>query len=265
MKPAPIADYLHHLPSAPGERVSSRRESSLRPGGFPSAKGSETRPAFPFGRVSKAAGGAAHQAEGGAPPMRWDGRRLPTEPNANDSVRAREAAKAEELAVRLAEAHARGREEGRAEALAEAEELRAADHAAAQEQALAERVDFQLNEYARLERTLRAGLAEIEDKVGAAAARILAPFLAKEVVKHVTDELAKNIKQLCSGGSPGLITIRGPERVLKLLRARIADLAVEVDYVENDAVEAVVEANATQIVTQLHSWADLLASLGRSR
>jgi hypothetical protein len=193
----------------------------------------------------------------------------PTEPSASDSFRAREAAKAEELALRLAEAHARGREEGRAEgraeAWAEAEELHAADRAAAQEQAEAERIDFQLNELVRLEGTLRAGFAEIEEEVGAAVARILAPFLADEVIKHVANELAENIARLCSGGPPGLITIRGPERILSLLRERISDLAVEVDYFENDAVEAVVEANATQIVTQLRSWANLLASLERTR
>ena len=67
--------------------------------------------------------------------------------------------------------------------------------------------------------------------------------------------------QLCAGGSPGLITIRGPERVLSLLRERIAALPAEVDYVESDGVEAVVEVNATQITTDLQPWADLLASL----
>ncbi len=64
------------------------------------------------------------------------------------------------------------------------------------------------------------------------------------------------------GGSPGLITIRGPERVLALLRERIADLPAEVDYVVDDkGVEAVVEVKATQIVTELGPWAELLASV----
>lgn len=265
MKPAPIADYLHYLPSAPGERASSRRESSLRPGGLPSAKSSDARPAFPFGPVARVTRAAPYQEDDRAQTARPNRGLRPTEPTASDSLRGREAAKAEELALRLAEAHARGREDGRAEARAEAEELRAADRALAQVQAEAERIDFQRNEFARLEGTLRAGFAEIEERVGAAVARILAPFLADEAVKHVTKELAENIARLCSGGSPGLITIRGPERILSRLRERISDLAVEVDYAENDAVEAVVEANATQIVTRLRSWADLLASLEETR
>jgi len=57
-----------------------------------------------------------------------------------------------------------------------------------------------------------------------------------------------------------LIRIRGPERVLALLRQRIADLPIEVEYVEHDEIETVVEANATQIVADLGPWAELLAS-----
>ena len=50
--------------------------------------------------------------------------------------------------------------------------------------------------------------------------------------------------------------------MLALLRERIADLSAEVDYVDDDkGVEAVVEAKATQIVTELRPWAELLASL----
>ena len=57
------------------------------------------------------------------------------------------------------------------------------------------------------------------------------------------------------------MTIRGPERVLALLRERIADLPAEVRYVEDKGAEVLVEVNATQIVTELRSWAELLASL----
>ncbi len=57
------------------------------------------------------------------------------------------------------------------------------------------------------------------------------------------------------------MTIRGPERVLARLRERIADLPVEVAYVEDKGPEAVVEVNATQIVTALRPWAELLAPL----
>jgi hypothetical protein len=172
-----------------------------------------------------------------------------------------EAVKVVEMALRLVEAHARGREEGLAEGRAQALDRHGAELAAAQQHASMQRLEFQVTEYAQFESTIRSGFRQIEDNVGAAVARILAPFLDKQVVKYVADELCENIARLCAGGSPGLITIRGPERVLALLRERIADLPAEVDYVDDKGVEAVVESKATQIVTELRPWAELLASL----
>ena len=78
------------------------------------------------------------------------------------------------------------------------------------------------------------GFAEVEARVGDAVARILGPFLVKEVVRYAVDELVKAIARLTAGGAPGLITIRGPERVLSLLRERVADLPAEVEYVEDE-------------------------------
>ncbi len=166
------------------------------------------------------------------------------------------------MALRLAEAHARGREEGLAEGRAEAEERYAAERAAARDEALVERLEFQLNEYAQLESSIRDGFHAVEQNVAAAVGRILGPFLVKQVVGYVVDELCKNIERLVSGGGSGLITIRGPQEVLALLRNRVADLPAEFDFVAGAGPEAVVEANATQIVTELRPWTELLASLG---
>jgi hypothetical protein len=262
MKPVAIADYLDHLGQAQGEKVSPRVETSpFRPRSLQTLQSAEPRSLPALDRAARAVIAAKPQVEGRGQGTPWDRRPVPVDAGARESLVAREAAKVEEMTRRLAEAHARGREEGLAQGRAEAEELRAADRTAAKEQALMERLEFQLNEYAQLETTIRAGFAQVEENVGAAVARILAPFLVKHVVKYVADELSKNIARLCAGGSPGLITIRGPERVLSLLRERVADLPAEVDYVENKGVEAVVEANATQIVTELRPWAELLASL----
>ena len=104
------------------------------------------------------------------------------------------------------------------------------------------------------------GCEQIEDNVGGAVTRILAPFLSQQVVKRAVDELAKAITRICAGNSPGLIKIRGPERVLALLRPRIVDLPIEVEYVEDDGAETVVEANSTRIVAELRPWTELLAS-----
>jgi hypothetical protein len=263
MKPLPIADYLEHLGRGPIEKASPRREvSPFRPRTLASLQNGEPRSVPAFARVAEA--GAVGDRQGDERPQRSsrDRKPIPLDSAARQLQAAREAANTEEMAARLAEAHARGREEGLAEGREEASDRHAAKLAAAHEQAVMQRLEFQLNEYAKLEGAIRSGFTRIEENVGAAVTHILEPFLAKEVVKYVADGLSKNIARLCAGGSPGLITIRGPERVLALLRERLADLPAEVEYVDGDkGVEAVVEANATQIVTELRPWAELLASV----
>jgi hypothetical protein len=263
MKPLPIADYLEHLGRGPIEKAPARRDvSPFRPRTLASLPNGEPRLVPAFARVAEAGAVGDRQGEERAQRASRDRKPIPLDSAARQLQAAREAANTEEMAARLAEAHARGREEGLAEGRAEASDIHAAKLAAAHEQAVMQRLEFQLNEYAKLEGAIRSGFTRIEENVGAAVTRILEPFLAKEVVKYVVDGLSKNIARLCAGGSPGLITIRGPERVLALLRERLADLPAEVDYVDGDnGVEAVVEAKATQIVTELRPWAELLASL----
>jgi hypothetical protein len=171
-----------------------------------------------------------------------------------------EPAKPEDMSAKLTDAYARGREEGRAEGRLEASDRHAAELAAAREQAETRQHEFRLNEFAELERAIRSGIKQIEDDVGGAVTRILAPFLPQQIVKRAVEELAKAIARISASTSPGLIKIRGPERVLALLRRRIVDLPIEVEYVEDDSMETVVEANATRIIAQLRPWAELLAS-----
>jgi hypothetical protein len=263
MKPASFANYLDHLGQDRRDRPAPVRENSpFRPRSLNSPQGAEQRRASPF--IALRANGAAEaQINNPTRPSPWNGRRPAALANPVESLVAHESVKAEEMAARLADAYARGREEGRAEAEARLEELRAADRAAAQDAVEAERIEFQINQYAELDAAIRAGFSEIGETVGAAVARILAPFLAEEVVKRATDELCKKIARLGAGRSAGLITIRGPERLLTRLRERIADLPAAIEYVEDEGVEAVVETNSTQIMTELRPWADLLASVDR--
>lgn len=260
MKPVPIANYLDHIGAAPGERASQRREASpFRPRSLQSLQSSEPRSLPVFERFKPAGAARSEAVERPRPLFERPSTRV--EAPDRERLLAREAAKAEEMSLKIEEAYARGLEEGRALGGAEAEEQLAAERAEMQERAVMERVEFQLNEYARLEATVRSGFVEVETNVGAAVARILAPFLVKEVARHASVELVKAINLLAAGGAPGLITIRGPERVLSLLRERVADLPAEIEFVEDGGVEATVECKATRITTELKPWADLLASL----
>ena len=112
-----------------------------------------------------------------------------------------------DIAGRLAEAYARGREEGLVEGRADASDRHAAELAAIRREAETDQLELQRNECAELESAIRTGLRQIEDNVGAAVTRILAPFVNKQVVKQAVDELCNAIARLGAAGLPG---VNGP-------------------------------------------------------
>jgi hypothetical protein len=259
MKPLSIADYLDHLGGAAGERAPPRREDSpFRPRSVPNRQnsGAGLRPVVD--RMANA--GVETQGEGARRRTPWAPKPVLLESVARESPPAGEPAKPEDMSVKLADAYARGREQGLAEGRVEASDRHATELVATREQAETQQQELRLNEYAELEGAIRSEFRRIEDDIGGAVTRILAPFLSQHVVKRAVDELVKAIARICAGNSPGLIKIRGPERVLAPLRQRIVDLPIEVEYAEDDRAEMVVEANATQIVAELRPWAELLAS-----
>jgi hypothetical protein len=262
MKPLSIADYLEHLGRAPAEQASPRRESSpFRPRSLPSVQSGEPGPRPASNASAKPGGPGETHAKDGSRRTPWTRRPLPLAAPSGPSLEAGETIKPEDIAVRLAEAYGRGREEGLAEGRTEASDRHAAELAALRQEAETGRIEFERKGYAELESAIRSGLKEIEDKIGAAVTHILTPFLGKQVVQHAADELCKAIAKLGAGGSTGSMTIRGPERLLALLRPRIADLPVTIAYVEDKGAEVIVEAGPAQIVTALRSWAELLAVL----
>jgi len=261
MKPLSIADYLDHLSRAPTETAPPRKETSpFRPRSLSSVQNGDPRLRPAFNAAASPSGPGETQAKDNPRRTPWERKPIALAVSAGSSPAGGGAVKPEDIAVRLAEAHARGREEGLAEGRAEESDRHAAELAAARE-AETKRVELQRSEYAELESAIRSELKGIEDNVGAAVTRILTPFLEKQAVKRAAEELSKAVARLCAAGSPGLITIRGPERVLALLRPRIADLPVKIAAVDDKSAEVVVEAGATQIVTTLRSWTKLLASL----
>lgn len=160
--------------------------------------------------------------------------------------------------AKLTEAYHRGVQEGLDAGKAEAATARALERAELQKRAVVERLDFQMNEFARLAEALTAGFVELERRVALAAARALKPLVQERVVQQLVEELAENIARLSRTGGVGLLKLRGPQRLLAALRDRIATLAVDVEYVEEEGVEITVNAQATEIRSELQSWARLI-------
>ena len=85
----------------------------------------------------------------------------------------------EDLATKLAEAYARGREEGLAEGRVEGSDRHATELAAARDLAETQQQELHLEQSVELEAVIRSGIKEIENNVGGAVVRILAPFLSQ--------------------------------------------------------------------------------------
>jgi hypothetical protein len=161
----------------------------------------------------------------------------------------------------LAKAYHRGVQEGLDTAKAEAATDRALERAETQKRAVIEKLDFQMNEYARLSETIANAFSEIEQRIAQAASRVLKLLLVDEVAKQIVDELVENVARLTRGGDVKLLKITGPEQLLNQLKPKVEKLAVEVEYVEENGIEISVAANATEIRSELGAWTRLIDDL----
>ena len=247
MKPVPIMQYLDHF-----GRVGQADAQPVAQGPAPfkprvlRAMADDAPPASPpLGRALREIGALRDDS---APAPRSRLRAAPSEA---------------EIEARIAEAYERGRRDGAEDARAEDAETLERAIAGERERATVAQLDFQLNEYAQVAETVSAGLQEIEQRVAAVVARLIEPLVARATADRIVEALCDDLARLRVGGSPGLIKIRGPERILAALRQRVAYLAVEVEFVADHGVEVSIEADETTIRSQLQPWADLIASLGR--
>jgi hypothetical protein len=196
------------------------------------------------------------------------------DPRVNDTLsgrrglgvfRPREAPPPPDIDAQLAEAYHRGIQEGLDAARNEAATQRALERAELQKRAVIERLDFQMNEYAKLADVIAQGLAEVERRIAAVTARLLQPYLAEALSRQVIDDLSARIAKLTTSGHPALMKISGPETLLTKLKGQLEPLAIEVEYHTSGGVEVTVEAQHTSIRTELAPWGKLLETLGEVR
>src|SRR5574340_1657615 len=181
MKPLSIADYLDHLGRAAGEKAPPRRESSpFRPRSLANAQHGALGPRPLVDCAPKTNGGGEAQGEDAPRRTPWERKPVALESSAPRSPSAGEPVEPNDTPAKLAEAHARGREEGLAEGRLEASERHAAELAAVREQAETQRQAFHIDEYMELEGAIRSAFRQIEEAFGGAVTRILAPFLSQQ-------------------------------------------------------------------------------------
>ena len=257
MKPVPIARYLSQLGQAPEDQPAPRQDNSPpRPRPVLAANSAPPRSAAPMFRKLSEVTRDARARDAAPQPANWLAAHRPAPRALSDDKPA-----AASFEARIEDAYARGARDGAEAARAGGAEALQAELAAERERTVVERLDFHLNEYAHLANVVGAGLVEIEERISSAVARIIAPLVESRVARQIIDELAESLRTLGASGSPAPIKIRGPERLLHLLRQRIGEFAAEVEYAAEEAVEIIVEARDTRIESQLGAWAASIASL----
>jgi hypothetical protein len=247
MKPVPILQYLDHFGrAAPADDQPVARAPApvpFKPRTLRAVPDPAARPPLSLARALR---------ETGAP-----------RPASAAPQRPRAAPSEAEIEARIAEAYGRGRQDGAVAARLEEAEAVARVMGEEQERSMEAQLDFQLNEYAQIADQISTGLQDLEQRVASATARILAPLLIGESTQKIVEALSEDLAKLRVGGAPGLIRIRGPERVLAALRERVAYLSVDIEYVDEGGVEVTIEAEDTTIRSALQPWADLIESLTR--
>ena len=165
--------------------------------------------------------------------------------------------------MRIAEAKAeeRGRQAGRAEALAEMERTREQDRADF-ERRLAERErEIAENTANALADRLTAGFARIEASIGEPVGRVLARFLDGAVRDRAIDELSQTVTSLLSGNGAVRVKAVGPEALIGRLRGRLADYGEAVAYAVADGADITIAVDDTVVETQIAAWAARLAAI----
>lgn len=157
-----------------------------------------------------------------------------------DKVRREEARKAEEALARALESE----RNAHAAALAEARGRWVREEAAA----MADRV--------------ASALADIEDRLSGAVARIFTPFLKEAVREKAIGALRDAVVAILADGAHGRLEISGPEDLVEAVREAIAPYTTEggsaIDYRVADAADVRVIAGHAICTTQIAAWNDLI-------
>ena len=161
----------------------------------------------------------------------------------------------EELARKLEEAQAQGRDEGRAAAMAEFEQEIAKERAQIEERAAGERDAWLAEEGRRVGEALETAMRKLETAIADSVARVLEPFLDAALRDKVIAELSLTLSALLAD-EPPLLKISGPESLLAALREKLGTTKSSVEYVPSQSTDISVSADHLIVETRLKAWID---------
>ncbi|OAS27424.1 hypothetical protein [Methylobacterium platani] len=166
----------------------------------------------------------------------------------------------EERAALIAEAEARGRLQGLAEARQEAETARLQAAEAAEARLAEARRHWSEAEAAALADGFSAALRALDAALSDRIARLLVPVLTDALRRRAVAELSGALARLLAEPQAANVRVSGPEDLLAALAARLGPLAAAVSFTPAETAEVQVSADQTVIDTQLGAWTRLIAA-----
>ncbi len=154
----------------------------------------------------------------------------------------------------LDDAYARGLEEGKAVAQADAD-VRFDEQKRFYEQQLElERCTWAAREADRLAARLDEGLENLKTALAEQTARLLKPFLIEQVQRQAVGELYAALSEAL-GADQGLkLEVSGPEDLLQLLREKLSGKPIDVEYRPAEGADVRVSVGQTILETRLAAW-----------
>jgi len=164
-------------------------------------------------------------------------------------------------AERVEEAYARGLEEGRRAAEAEAAARLEEQQVAFEQNSAAMRQAWCEEQAPKIVDQVRAAIREVGDQIAGSTERILRPFLAQAIRDQAIIQLRAIVEDLVAN-SPGVtLEISGPEDLIDAVRTSLSASVATVSYVANEASDVQIKAGASIIETRIAAW--LKASEGQ--
>jgi flagellar biosynthesis/type III secretory pathway protein FliH len=159
----------------------------------------------------------------------------------------------------LEAAYARGLEEGKAAAEAEAE-MRLEEQKASFEQSLAATRELWCREEsARLTEQITTAVDELKERIAHSAEHALRPFLAEEVRGRAVSSLHATLQEIVANSPEITLEISGPEDLLEAVRTGLSTSVATVSYVAKQSCDVQVKAGASIIETRIAAWLEQIS------
>ncbi|CAN1724009.1 Flagellar assembly protein FliH/Type III secretion system HrpE domain-containing protein [Hyphomicrobium sp. 1Nfss2.1] len=163
---------------------------------------------------------------------------------------------------RLADAYARGIEEGKRLAEAEAIAHLEAQKAAWEKSTAEAREAWCADTGSGISAQIAAAFGELEDQIATAAERVLMPLVSQSARTQAVQQLRNIIVDLAAT-NPGIgLQISGPEDLLSIVRDSLPASIADPVYTVTDKTDIQIKAGASLLETRIASW--LNASEGQS-